>query len=232
MDDKYWVQVLILPQPILLHLQSSARAARDAFQQGSWSRQVETDPTLLQTLGGAGAVLHRQPHGQNVSPHPNSETGPEVNSNQPKLDEYLRSFDFHSMPNDNGAPLYMPTSDEFLGGMMTEDWGELFLSPTANGNDQPGYTSNVTGRGPQIVSHDYNRLHPQMASYAPSLYSDGDSSINSGVAPLAPSSPLEPPSLLYRPSEQGHQPDPNQTDDLQKAFLWDNFLRELGINNI
>lgn len=187
---------------------------------------------MLQTLGGAGAILHRQPQDRNVSPHPTPGMGSDGNNNQPTLEEYLRSFDFHSTPNDNSAPLHIPTSDEFLQGVLTGNWGGLFPPSTGPGSSQPGSTSNIPGREQHFGSHNYYKLHPQIASYAPSMHSDGDSSINSGGASLAPTSSMEPPPLLYQHSNQEHRLKPNQSDDLQKTFLWDNFLRELGIENI
>jgi hypothetical protein len=214
-------------QPTLLHLQSSAHTAREAFQYGTWSRQNPPDATLLQALGGAGAVLHRQDN----NPAPVPETSSGVQNDHPMLDQYLRSFDFNSGPDNNSSPLFLPTSDEFLQGVLSGDWSGLFPSPSSNTPSGFDYSTNIAAQGQPEISFDYNGLQPPKATYTSSRYSDGGSSINSGGIPLAPASSIEPPPLLHQPSAQVPHPLTSQSDEFQKSFLWDNFLCELGINN-
>jgi hypothetical protein len=221
------ISLTYFSQPTLLHLQSSAHAAREAFQNGTWSRQNASDATLLQALGGAGAVLHRQHN----SPAPVPETSAEARNDHPMLDQYLRSFDFNSPGNNNTSPLFLPTSDEFLQGVLGGDWSGLFTPPSSNITSSFDYGTNIAAQNQPEFSFDYNGLQLPKATHTPSGYSDGGSSINSGGVPLAPVSSIDPPTLLHQPSVSVPPLPTSHSEEFQKSFLWDNFLRELGINN-
>lgn len=262
--------------PILLRLQSKAHAAFNSHQSGTWTKPTSTDTQLQRGLGGSTAILSHVRTRPAESPpalpplasHQNPERVAEVDvmssleTVQPLLEEYLRSFGFDTanaqeQTYNGGAGgedgnevfgaghmgMYVPSSDAFLQGVLTGHWGGL-SSSGPQVTPSPGYQLNVPPlsapapterlldpRGQVYPLYDEARHHQAHVTYRPSPPPPSDSGLSSTMSG-GPGTGLDgtysqyPPPLL-------HQPPPPTfnvgTEDSRASFLWDNFLRELGI---
>jgi hypothetical protein len=159
---------------------------------------------------------------------------------QPSLDEYLRSFEFDPAniqgqayhggsggnKGDNGPGetwMYVPSSDAFLQGVLTGHWnGPPPSGPPSSQQQNSPYQADLLPLGaprpserpldPRSQGYNEAQLYQTHVAYtsSPAPPSDGDGSLSSTTSniPLA---------------------DASRADDLQASFLWDNFLRELGV---
>ncbi|KAG8782072.1 hypothetical protein FRC15_007579 [Serendipita sp. 397] len=157
--------------PTLLQLQTKAHAAMKEYRAGTWTRPTGPDSQLFPGLSGSKAEVYytrqnqqqQQQSGQaqsSPSPSTSSNDGSNImtslESVQPTLDEYLRSFG-SAQPgsgpeagvttaaeavqitgSENGAvgtatnshhPMDIPSSDAFLRGALTGNWASLNTAP-------------------------------------------------------------------------------------------------------
>jgi hypothetical protein len=225
-------------QPVLLELKSKAQAAADSFRNGTWARPTEADPQLFPGLGGSKAILQHTRQQPAHSPAASDESNVMISLErvQPTLDDYIRSFDRHSDLSGAQAPMAVPSSDAFLHGALTGDWGSFptmeaplsdlsgsFLGPsTSNEGSQPS-----PSHQPYIPS-----LTQSLSSFSHSPFSDGASSGSSAGQALFDNpqpfhATLQPPTTLFTSVPTVVQPH----SDPEGQVLWDNFLRELGIQS-
>ncbi|KAG8820773.1 hypothetical protein FRC17_010057, partial [Serendipita sp. 399] len=162
--------------PTLLELQTKANAAIKAYKEGTWTRPSGADAQLFPGLGGSKAEVRYTRQGQQQqqqqqqnqtgqSPSPSSPASNDgsnlmlsLESVQPTLDEYLRSFQptqpgeaqavtaaaaagavnlggagnvamDTSVPSQHQHPMGIPSSDAFLRGALTGDWTSLSTAP-------------------------------------------------------------------------------------------------------
>ncbi|KIM27212.1 hypothetical protein M408DRAFT_330132 [Serendipita vermifera MAFF 305830] len=192
-------------------------------------------------------------------PQPEQGAQPDMMSSletiQPSLDDYLRSFEpaysgQQIGENYNGGSGYaqggpladigmsVPSSDAFLHGVLTGQWDNLNVH--SSGSSDSGY--HPVGMAPhQAPMHgnmpggEYGSGNQGSAdhsaySFRPSPAPPSDVLSSNGSPPRAvheETQTLYPPSLSYQPP----QPMYTGREDTQSNFMWDNFLRELGIQN-
>jgi hypothetical protein len=168
-------------QPTLLQLHSSAHSSMNSFQQGTWTRNIEVDSLLLQRLAGSGAILH----------HPTASEAPErvplpptafstFTDIEPRLDDYLRSFNFGGRGNQMEGEVYGPTSDEFLHALLADNSG--------------GLSPHTSGGGPTLSTEFGSQVHINPPTDENDSLSEGPS--NSSFPHSASPRVEPPPSLL------------------------------------
>lgn len=226
-------------QPVLLELKSKAQAAVDSFRNGTWVRPTEADPQLFPGLGGCKAILQHTRQQPANSPASSDESNVMISLErvQPTLDDYIRSFDHHSDLSGVQAPMAVPSSDAFLRGALTGDWGSLpaMEAPLSDLSGAfLGPSTNNEGSQPPSSHQPYTpSLTQPLSSFSHSPYSDGGASSGSsaGQALFDNSQPfhatLQPPTTSFTSVPTVVQPH----SDPEGQLLWDNFLRELGIQS-
>lgn len=150
---------------------------------------------------------------------------------QPTLDEYLRSFDHQSGDVSSQAPMAVPSSDAFLQGALTGDWGSLGTTDAPLSDlSNSFWGSPLVPEVPQHTQSQTNRAYTPLGGFSHSPYSDGG--VSSGSATSRPG--IDNTQSLY-PSGPPFVAIPNIANtnpDTEGMVLWDNFLRDLGINNV
>jgi hypothetical protein len=203
----------------------------NAFKQGTWTRPTTTDSQLLLGLGASGAVVH------NARSHPDppvsfseqldrNDVMASLENFQSSLDGYLQSLEHN--------PQIAP---EAYGGIATSD---SFLYGILGGSGNSEFPANLQADTQPTASFDpksvletpdvpvYNTTDPFQSQ--PGFQNPTETSDFSSLAPGVPDMSLPftsagpPPALT---ESQTIIP----VDDAHAAFLWDNFLRELGIPN-
>lgn len=156
---------------------------------------------------------------------------------KPTLEEYLRSFNPQSTGSANHGPMSVPSSDAFLHGALTGDWGAL-PSSSAPLPDVPGALWEASASEtshPNLSQHvpSYNAsTAPSSSAYSHSPNSDLNAPTGSSRAP-----PLGAPPVVQfgiQPAAPSFAPNANalpasQDQDVEATILWDSFLRDLGI---
>jgi hypothetical protein len=209
----------------------------DAYRSGTWRKPTSDDQLLFPGLGGYRAVLQHIRQGQSPPPHANSPTGSSssdgenimtsLESVQPTLDEYLRSFQSidPESANTNGqpAPMNIPSSDAFLQSALTGNWNNLNASEsdwTSVWEPASGLSGNVQQQSQppqqqpsplsvyqpnQPVNYGQSIAPPtfHMSSHSP--YSDGGLSTGSGSSTNPPTHAMHfsdggLPSSTYQPA--------------------------------
>ncbi|PVG04495.1 hypothetical protein CPB86DRAFT_771214 [Serendipita vermifera] len=120
--------------PVLMNLKAKAHAAMDAYRSGTWKKPTVDDQLLFPGLGGYRAVLQhtrQSPGPQAHSPSGSSSSEGEnimtsLESVQPTLDEYLRSFQSLG-PSDSASGGGV---DAFLQSALTGNWGNMNVNET------------------------------------------------------------------------------------------------------
>ena len=209
----------------------------EAYRNGTWTRPTVNDPALFPGLGGCKAIV-QQTRQQPVS-SPASSDGNNVlvslEGVQPTLDDYLRSFQPQSEPN-QGAPMGITSSDDFLRGALTGDWGRLapiHSEPTASSfNGKYNDTAPSINVPWQEPVPSYNQQPMQQGMFSASPYSDGGVSSGSNGNGIQSTFDYTPPfqALGSSPPVVGNGQANGQAPE--SVLLWDNFLRDLGLQNV
>lgn len=179
---------------------------------------------------------------------------------QPSLEEYLRSFGFdpanlqeqgyyegYSQGENRGGNgtgetwMHVPSSDAFLQGVLTGHWSDLPPSRTPGLQQQnPLYQADLGApprlserpidlRGEEYIQYGEAQQSNTHGTYmsSPAPPSDGGlSSTASSILPAGGTNTQYPPPLSHQPSPPTVS---TGADHLQASFLWDNFLKELGV---
>lgn len=244
--------------PTLLRLQTSAHASFDSYHAGTWTQPTTTDSQLQRGLGGSATVQHvRTQRRESPSITPAPLPVPEVSSTmdvmgslamvEPSLEEYLRSYGVQPVASSSQdederrqsksnnldfaeMAMNIPSSDTFLHGVLTGQWN----APSLNGPqyqahssfpdgstqsslfDQLQYTQDYrydqdTASGPRL-NHDLHQPFPDLLSRSVTSSFDVGSNAVTGFE--------------YNSSQPA---DSTVEDNLQANFVWENFLKELGV---
>ena len=180
-----------------------------------------------------------------------------LESVQPSLEDYLQSFEsaYSGIPPNNSnvgqgwnmgdgqndplrdIGMSVTSSDAFLHGVLTGQWmGSQPLVPTSQYPPSLDFSHQhiATHAHPPLGPYEYGSvegsIHPGTASFRPSPGSPSDGVLSSAGSP-GPRVSLDVPSVQYPPSISYQHPVPtlDAGEDSQASFMWDNFLRELGI---
>lgn len=211
----------------------------ESFRNGTWTRPTEADPALFPGLGGCKAIVH-QTRQQSAS-SPASSEGTNVLASlegvQPTLDEYLRSFQSQTGTSQTNGPMGITSSDDFLRGALTGDWAGLASSrsepavpdQTSQYNTAPT-PFNMSWQDP-VSLYNTQPVQQNGPHFFPSPYSDGGVSSGSSGNGAKPTFDYTPP---FQPLVISPTPNNNvgTGQDPETVVIWDNFLRDLGLQNI
>ncbi|KIM34296.1 hypothetical protein M408DRAFT_59666 [Serendipita vermifera MAFF 305830] len=225
--------------PVLLDLQSKAKASKESFERGTWSRPTESDPALFPGLGGCKAIVHQTRQQPAASPASSTEENnvlASLGNVQPTLDDYLRSFQQQPGNSNTNVPMGITSSDDFLRGALTGDWAGL--APTQPDSTMPDLTGrynpapatlNVSWQDP------YNTQPMQQngsGMFASSPYSDSSMSSGSNGNNLQSNFAYTPPFQSFGKTPPANTASLANGQSEETIVLWDNFLRDLGLQNV
>lgn len=225
--------------PVLLDLQSKAKASKESFERGTWSRPTESDPALFPGLGGCKAIVHQTRQQPAASPASSTEENnvlASLGNVQPTLDDYLRSFQQQPGNSNTNVPMGITSSDDFLRGALTGDWAGL--APTQPDSTMPDLTGryNPAPATLNVSWQDTYNTQPMQQNgsgmFAPSPYSDSSMSSGSNGNNLQSNFAYTPPFQSFGKTPPANTASLANGQSEETIVLWDNFLRDLGLQNV